>query len=136
MKKQQPEQSKIAEVTEKELIKSIADNRSEGQRYAFLLGAGASVTSGIQSAGKLAERWLQEIEQINPERHKEIVEHKEFSSTNIAASYTRIYKARFQSFPQDGYREIEELMTNDNVTPSFGYTVLAQVLAETRHNVV
>ena len=126
----------LSEVTEKSLIKSIGDNKNKGRRFAFLLGAGASITSGITGAGKLAEKWLNEIAENDPTRHQEITEADSFNKDNVAASYTRIYQARFQDFPDDGYREIEELMSDDKVQPSFGYTVLAQVLTDTRHNVV
>jgi len=126
----------VSEVTEKSLIKSISDNKAKGRRFAFLLGAGASVTSGIKGAGKLAEQWFGEIKENDPIKYQQILETKSFDINNIAASYTQIYQARFKDFPDDGYREIEELMSDDKVQPSFGYTVLAQVLNNTRHNVV
>jgi len=37
-----------------ELLHSIADRRDDGTRYAFLLVAGASISSGIPGANKLA----------------------------------------------------------------------------------
>ncbi|MCJ8312675.1 MAG: tetratricopeptide repeat protein [Saccharospirillaceae bacterium] len=126
----------MSEVTEKSLIKSIGDNKEKGRRFAFLLGAGASITSGIKGAGELAQRWLEEIKETDPERHTKITSDKSFDKNNVAACYTRIYQDRFKDFPDDGYREIEELMSADKVQPSFGYTVLAQILNKTRHNVV
>ena len=124
------------EVTEKALIKSLGQNRNEGQRFAFLLGAGASVTSGIKGAADLAAKWLTELEEIDPQAHQLITSDEEFDADNVAASYTNIYRARFTHFPKDGYNEIENIVSANHVQPSFGYTVLAQVLAKTRHNIV
>ncbi|MEI4551121.1 tetratricopeptide repeat protein [Pseudoalteromonas spongiae] len=126
----------MSEVSEKSLIQSISQNKDRGRRYAFLLGAGASIQSGIVGASTLAKKWLEEIQKNDSEQYKTITENNNFNANNLAASYTDIYRARFQDFPEDGYREIEELMSDDRVQPSLGYTVLAQVLTNTRHNVV
>ena len=37
----------------------------EDRSFAFILGAGASVTSGIPSGGTLAKRWLEELHSWN-----------------------------------------------------------------------
>jgi tetratricopeptide (TPR) repeat protein len=123
-------------ITEKTLLRSIDGNIKQGRRFAFLLGAGASITSGIKGAGELAERWLNEIKEDDFPEYEILTKKNSLDPKNIAASYTDIYQARFSHAPEDGYKEIEDIVSSEDVQPSFGYTVLAQVLAKTRHNVV
>ncbi|MDI9333421.1 MAG: tetratricopeptide repeat protein [Cytophagales bacterium] len=126
----------IPSITEKLLIKSIADCKGSGKRYAFLLGAGASITSGIPGAYALAKKWLDELQEDNPDAYKKITQTPQFKDNNLGALYSKIYDTRFEKFPNDGYQAIEQAMSANSVQPSFGYTVLAQVLEKTRHNIV
>jgi protein O-mannosyl-transferase len=121
----------------KPLLQSIADCKEKGTRYAFLLGAGASISSGIPGANKLTTDWLRQIEENDPDEHRELIERPEYDPENIAALYTEVYRVRFQKFPGDGYRAIEDIMSDKKkVWPSIGYSILAQVMNQTRHNLV
>lgn len=121
----------------KPLLQSIADCKEKGTRYAFLLGAGASINSGIPGAKKLATDWLNQIEDIYPDEYQKLVKHSEYKKGNIAALYSEVYRVRFQQFPGNGYRAIEDIMSDKKkVWPSIGYSILAQVMNKTRHNLV
>ena len=126
----------IRHVTEEELIQSVVSNRKEGCRYAFLLGAGASISSGIPDAASMAEAWLDEIEKTDPETYQALISKNGSDSKNLSALYPTIYQARFAGFEKDGYAAIENIMSAKTVQPSLGYTVLAQILNQTRHNLV
>jgi tetratricopeptide (TPR) repeat protein len=118
-------------------ISAKMPNRS----FCFVLGAGASFTSGIKTAGFFVKNWLTElhvreggdvpfeawvaspalgIESFNPE--------------NPAASYPAVFVRRFGRDPEEGYAWLEDTMRG--ARPSIGYLVLARVLAETRHRIV
>ena len=120
------------EVLQASLIQSIVDNlNGNNKRFAFLLGAGASVTSGIPAATELVEKWLKQLKDIDPKEYKTLN-----PKADLAASYSTIYRKRFFHQPEDGYFEIEKIMADDKVDPSLGYVVLMSFLLETDNNVI
>ena len=62
------------EMNWKELLQSVADTEKQGTRYAFLLGAGASISSGIKGAADLTKRWLEQVKENNIDEYKKIAE--------------------------------------------------------------
>jgi tetratricopeptide (TPR) repeat protein len=109
--------------------------------FCWVLGSGASVQSGIPSGGKLTQQWLAEMYEMEPHGELSIEEWataetlgiKGFESANAARSYPWIYQRRFRDYPEQGYAFLEKIM--DKAEPSFGYSVLAQIMATTRHKV-
>jgi len=116
-------------------IKDANENGSS-VRYGFILGAGASVASGIPSGYKLARKWYEEIkDSIGDEALKEWTDTIDgFNIENIAASYTKIFKKRFEVDYHLGYQELQRYM--DNAKPSIGYSFLSQVLDKTANKFV
>jgi tetratricopeptide (TPR) repeat protein len=125
-------------IPQQALFQSIADNLDDGNtRFAFLLGAGASVSSGIPSGEELANKWLKELKKFNPEKHSTLQEFINDSSTpSPAHHYSKIFEERFQHNPRDGYNEIEKIITHNSIEPSVGYILLANFLLETENNIV
>jgi hypothetical protein len=124
-------------ITQAELIrvfKNLINHPDDG--CCFLLGAGASVSSGIPSGGELAKKWYDELkEDIAPEELDAWQTRINFDSQRIAEFYPEIFNRRFRNHPQQsGYRKLQELM--ENAEPSIGYSFLAQVLTETQHKFV
>ncbi|MEM7626291.1 MAG: SIR2 family protein [Planctomycetota bacterium] len=122
-------------------------NQTMGDRqFCFFLGSGASVTSGIPAGGELAWRWLHDLYRLangKPAEDDEALkawatpEHLGIGGFDIeraATFYGQLYRARFRADPSSAYAYLEDLMGGKQ--PGFGYSVLAQVLAETRHKVV
>jgi tetratricopeptide (TPR) repeat protein len=122
--------------------------RVETQRpdrsFCFLLGAGASKSSGIRTGGELVQEWLRELERLDlladhlppldewaTEANLDI---KAFEYPNAAAFYPQVYDRRFGDRPQDGFAYLEDVMKD--AEPGLGYSILAQVLDQTRHKVV
>jgi NAD-dependent SIR2 family protein deacetylase len=54
------------------LVNAICNDSSSDSRYCFILGAGASVESGIPSGQKLAQEWFEELKNL-------VMEEKEFN---------------------------------------------------------
>lgn len=118
------------------------DRKMHNRRFAFILGAGASVQSGIPTAGTLVWRWLGELHRrlarsgVSLERWAttEALEIRGFSPNDAAAFYSQVFARRFRQHPDEGYADLEDIMQGKD--PSFGYSVLAHILAETRHKLV
>jgi len=118
-----------------DLLQSLVDNKKGGTRYAFLLGAGASISSGVPGAKVLATEWLETIKENNPDGYNKLIERPEYKSGDIAALYSDVYSVRFP-IPKNGYQAIEEIMSDKRVWPNVGYSILAQVMNQKRHNLV
>ena len=128
-----------------DFITAFADsvNREHDIRYCFVLGSGASFASGVPSGAQLVDRWLNEIHRARRPGGKEedyqkwvtaeFASIKDFTWDNRHAFYGKIYKQRFPD-NANGQTYLRKLM--ERKSPSFGYSVLARILAQTRHNLV
>ena len=124
-----------------EFVRRLRADTNAEKRFALFLGAGCSVTSGIPHAGGLVrDRWLPRLRDFqSPNRSdltawaKEVI--PDYDPENPAHSYGALIDLLFLT-PEDRQREIEDLC--DGRTPSFGYAVLAQLIAQPagRFNVV
>jgi len=125
-------------ITQKSLIrifKGAKENKSSETRFCFLLGAGASISSGIPMGGQLAKRWYEVLqEDLEPEELEVWKKEVGFDEKRIAEFYTDLYQKRFEPSPEDRYNEFTTLM--ENKEPGIGYVILAQVLAKEPHNFV
>ena len=118
-----------------DLLQSLVDTKEGGTRYAFLLGAGASISSGVPGAKVLATEWLETIKENNPDGYKKLIERPEYKNGDIAALYSDVYSVRFPIL-KNGYQAIEKIMSDKRVWPNVGYSILAQVMNQKRHNLV
>jgi tetratricopeptide (TPR) repeat protein len=122
-------------------IRNLETDRPD-RRLVFIIGAGASVTSGIPVGVRLVERWLNEL-------HERLCHGKEplqewateqnlgipnFDYSRRAEFYPQVFERRYRRDRSEGYEALEKIM--DRAKPSFGYSVLAQIMATKRHNVV
>ncbi len=103
-------------------------------RYCFILGAGASRPSGIPTGAELAKRWYNEIIEYYHEDDRQWLADEKIDESNAANFYSRIYQKRFEQDKREGFQFLQETM--ESIEPSFGYSVLAQILSQTRNNVV
>lgn len=109
--------------------------------FYWILGSGASVQSGIPSGGKLAQQWLAEMHEMENGGQLPIEQWATadtlgiagFDYTRLANFYPWIYQRRFRDYKEQGYAFLEKVM--DKAEPSFGYSVLAQIMATTSHSV-
>ncbi|HXD32856.1 MAG TPA: hypothetical protein VN643_17160 [Pyrinomonadaceae bacterium] len=109
--------------------------------FCWVLGSGASVQSGIPTGGKLANDWLKELHELEDMEGRPIEEWATAASLGIPGFdyahaenfYPWIYQRRFGAFKEQGYAFLENVM--DHAEPSFGYSVLAQIMATTHHKV-
>lgn len=113
--------------------------RRPTHRYCFLLGAGASVASGIPSGETLAKQWLIETHRRECFTGQPLADWAkaqfgaDFDHDHPGDRYSEIYVRRFGHDRNDGYAHLETLM--EGKEPSIGYSYLGYLLSETRHNV-
>ena len=109
--------------------------------FCWVLGSGASVQSGILTGGALVKRWLEDIHRqddfskqpIEKWATAENLDIPGFEYHKAASFYPYIYQRRFRHFKEHGYAFLEKAM--EHAEPSFGYSVLAQIMAVTEHSV-
>jgi tetratricopeptide (TPR) repeat protein len=121
-------------------VREIEVRRKE-RSFAFILGAGASVTSGIPSGEHLARKWLTELhgrrchDGSSLETWAEAaLGLDEFTLDRVGEFYPAIFEARFRGDPEAGFAALEAEM--DDKEPSLGYSLLAEILQRSRHKVV
>ena len=110
--------------------------------FCFILGAGASRTSGIPTGGELAQVWLRELYEaenfesldLNAWATPERLGITGFEVNDSANFYPQLYQRRYGDHEQAGYAFLESQM--EGKEPSYGYSVLAYLLSETAHRVV
>ncbi len=113
------------------------------RRFLFILGAGASRSSGIPDGGEIAHRWVEEMRRqavgeagppVEEWATEETLGIPGFRFDRTAEFYPQLYDRRFRGDPERGYAYLERVM--EKAKPEIGYSVLAQVLARTRHKIV
>ena len=108
------------------------------RKFCFVLGAGASKTSGIKTGEELVEIWDKELEVRNPVEHAAWKKEHGITEENKYNFYSRYYERRFERDDgkryQDGYNFLESMI--EKGYPSSGYIYLALLMSQTTNNVV
>ncbi len=128
----------MEKMTSNEFVHTFLDIwNSSDRRICFVLGAGASKSSGIRTGGELAKQWLDEIEARTkdiPEIFEKFKVGNNIDANYPGSGYPEIYKERFKFDNDSGFDFINREM--ERAKPGYGYSVLAQILAEKQHNIV
>ena len=114
----------------------------EDRAFAWVLGAGASVASGIPTGAQLVDRWLGELHEREHQNGEPVGNWATAANLGItgfdyaqrASFYPRVFQRRFGPDPDEGYACLESLMADKD--PSPGYSILARIIETTRHRVV
>jgi hypothetical protein len=109
--------------------------------FCWVLGSGASYQSGIPTGVTLAMQWLKELHEREDFNNLPLEKWatavnlgiKDFDFKNAARFYPFIYQRRFRDFKERGYAFLEDVMAG--IEPSYGYSVLAQIMASHKHKV-
>lgn len=109
---------------------------SSTSKLCFILGAGASVSSGIPSGSSFARRWRDELinDGLRKNEIETLVQEKGITDDNIGEFYCDLYDLRFKGAKWQGIEDLNRNMKAKE--PGFGYTVLAQILTQPHSNVV
>lgn len=107
--------------------------------FCWVLGSGASVQSGIPTGKAFVLRWLEELHEMEYGESGSLENWatpanlgiKSFEFAKAANFYPWVYWRRYRRFRELGYAFLEKEM--ENAEPSYGYSVLAQIMAGTNH---
>lgn len=115
------------------MMKESCDNE---KRYCFILGAGASKSSGIPTGEEMAKRWHDELVACTaPEELQDLKRRlKVRSITPSSKNYFGLYALRFFPRYSNGSAYLER--TLEQAQPSLGYYPLATLLASSENNLV
>lgn len=122
-------------------IGRIHDSMKDRQ-FAFILGAGASFTSGIPTGQDLAQKWLTDLHLRECADGRSLDEwvtecgvgNGKLTWETASEHYPQIFERRFEGDREAGYAELEAAM--EGKSPSLGYSLLAEIIQHTRHKVV
>ncbi|MEL7551936.1 tetratricopeptide repeat protein [Pseudomonas protegens] len=120
----------------------IIHRAMKDRQFAFILGAGASFTSGIPTGQGLAQKWLKDLhlrECVGGRSLNEWIPESGIGDGTLdwetaAEHYPQIFERRFEGDREAGYAELEAAM--EGKSPSLGYSLLAEIIQHTRHKVV
>ena len=107
---------------------------THSRRFCFVIGAGASRSSGIKSGQELVDIWDKRLSKRNPAEYLRWKEERQITEQNKYSFYSHFYEKLYKRNPTDGYNYLEKLM--ERATPASGYVMLAHLLANTEHNIV
>lgn len=141
-------------ISVKQLVRAVQEGKSNAERFCFIIGSGASVSSGIPTGAELEYQWMKELEETcgleevrevartlkdhldndfaaieaDWQKVKEARKAEESSTALSSEYYFDIYKLRFFPNHRNGYHYLERIMANKN--PGFGYHPLALMLTD------
>lgn len=103
---------------------------SHDSKIVWFLGAGCSVSSGVEDAATLTQRWLKELKYLETGDQDGLEDWAEsrfptYDRNDPAAAYIQVHEALFYT-DQEQQRE-QETLSNEG-QPGFGYATLAQLL--------
>ncbi|MDE7268242.1 MAG: tetratricopeptide repeat protein, partial [Lachnospiraceae bacterium] len=113
-------------------IKEVSDG-PHPRKFCFVLGAGASKSSGIKSGQELVNIWEKDLLERNEKGHLEWKNKLGINDENKYEFYSQYYERRFRNI-DDGYNYLEKLM--ESAKPSIGYVILSYIMTHTPHNIV
>jgi len=122
----------LRKISADEFARRLRSSTNEtDKRYAFFLGAGCSISSGIPAAGSLVvDEWLPQLRALRSPNAPDLLlwasqEIPNFDPSAASASYGAVIERLFLN-PEERQREIERLC--DHKFPGFGYAILANLV--------
>ncbi len=131
--KQNPQNDEARTITLRQFLRHFEEQQN--RKFCFILGAGASKSSGISTGAELASRWLNEIEEdLDEDLFEAWLKEERIDKNEPASFYHQIFAKRFEVDHQGGYDFFEKIM--EKAEPSCGYSFLAEILAQGKHDIV
>lgn len=132
-----PKRKMPTKINQNRLIRMFKDIKrlDSDERFCFLIGAGASRSSGIETGWELSKKWYEIIKEDLDKKELNAWKRKiEFDEDRIGEFYPHLYKKRYETSPEIGYAEFQKMM--EDKEPGLGYVILSQILATEKHNFV
>lgn len=139
------EKRTLKRMREQRFLDHIYEGYHAGQRYCFVLGAGASRASGIRTGEEMMREWRNELKQrgtayigdcaqelgLDPKDYAFL-----FSEDHVLKNedYFTLFDLRFAGKPNVAYAYLEREM--EEKYPSYGYYPLAMLLSNTQNRLI
>lgn len=132
-------------MTEQRFLDHIYDGYHAGQRYCFVLGAGASKASGIRTGEEMMREWRNYLQDKGPDYIRDCAKELCLTEEDYAPlfqddytfsndDYFSLFDLRFAGMPNVAYAYLEKEM--EGKYPSYGYFPLAMLLTNTENRLV
>ena len=126
-------------------VEQVKEGYDSNLRYCFILGSGASYTSGIPTGLELMPKWHRDLMNKGMEYIRECAKDCGISDDKLerifrpdyqlqSDDYFTLFDLRFAGMPVVAYKYLQELM--ENVEPSIGYYMLAVLMDNTENKLV
>ena len=141
-------------ISTSQLVRAISEGKNNSERFCFIIGSGASESSGIPTGSELEKNWMEDMEKdpglievrvIAEKLKRDNLLENDFKVIEKAWEETKksgvplpskfyfdIYTLRFFPNHRNGYHYYERIMANK--CPSFGYHPLALMLTDGNGN--
>lgn len=130
---------------EQRFLDHIADGYQAGQRYCFVLGAGAAKASGIRTGEEMMREWrtylqgkgtdyIRDCAQELGMKDEDCIPLFQDGYTLKNDDYFTLFDLRFAGVPNVAYAYLEKEM--EGKYPSYGYFPLAMLLSNTENRLV
>ncbi|MBR2927784.1 MAG: tetratricopeptide repeat protein, partial [Oscillospiraceae bacterium] len=141
-----PSLTKMDDMSVTRFLDCVREENGANQRFCFILGSGASYTSGIRTGVELMKQWRQELNDRGTDYIRECARAANYdwdsckrifeeSVENLKnEDYFTLYDIRFVGCPTAGYAALEKEM--EGLDPNVGYYYLASILANTDNRLV
>ena len=113
---------------QRHLINILTSTKQHHPNFTLFLGAGASITSGVESAGGMIKRWRAVYESMHGE--EELKNQPWYSKEN---EYSELFESLYDQ-PTQRREFIESCITSAN--PSWGYVYLTNLLDKGHFNTI
>lgn len=130
---------------EQRFLDHIYEGYGAGQRYCFVLGAGASRASGIRTGEELMREWREYLKEKGPAYIEDCAQELGLEPEDYSflfeeqhdlknADYFTLFDLRFAGKPNVAYACLEKEM--EGKYPGYGYYPLAMLLSNTENRLV
>lgn len=135
----------LKRMREQRFLDHIYEGYHAGQRYCFVLGAGASRASGIRTGEEMMREWRNELKQRGMAYIDDCAQELELEPKDYAflfreehvlknEDYFTLFDLRFAGKPNVAYAYLEREM--EEKYPSYGYYPLAMLLSNTQNRLI
>ena len=139
------DKSKPKEMSEQRFLEHIYEGYQAGQRYCFVLGAGAAKASGIRTGEEMMREWHEWLQKKGADYIEDCAKELGLKQDEYLHLFTpgytlknddyfTLFDLRFAGEPNVAYAYLEKEM--EGKYPSYGYYPLATLLANTQNKLV
>jgi len=132
-------------ITEQRFLDHIVDGYQAGQRYCFVLGAGAAKASGIRTGEEMMREWRAYLQKKGTDYIRDCAQELNLADEDFLPlfedgytlkndDYFTLFDLRFAGEPNVAYAYLEKEM--EEKYPSYGYFPLAMLMSNTENRLV